>query len=101
MDAAGQVFLGRIGANFQGDHQAQAAEGAGLVFVLRAAFFGDGEETAGLVAEADGRAGFVSLLTAGAAGAIGIHLTLAKQGGVIEGEPCVARRLGRGAIHVL
>lgn len=61
------------------DVHSQPLQGPGFVLVLGAAFFSDGLGAARPVAQTHRRVGFVPLLAAGAAGAVGVHLTFVEQ----------------------
>ncbi len=89
-------FRGRRGgiseryADFHRDGAAQAAKRLGLVFVLGPTVLGDDQETARLVPEPNSGAGLITLLPAGAAGAIGIDAALAQERVIVKSKPFIS-----------
>ena len=73
-------------ADFDGEAELEAAEGTGFVLGLRAGFAGEDGDAGGGVGEANGAAGLVALLSAGAGAAEEIEAAFAEEGVVGDVE---------------
>jgi hypothetical protein len=77
-------FGGFFAADVGCQDKAEAGEGVAAIVVLGAGFNGDGVQAGGDVGDTDGGAGFVALLAARTAGAVGLDPAVAEEGLVGE-----------------
>src|SRR5579871_3617093 len=76
---ARQRFRRQLISPLKIERLAKSSNRAGAVFVLRSALLGDDDQPTGGMAKSNRRAGLVTFLPAGAAGAVRVHRALRQQ----------------------